>query len=83
MDDAVVSRKYPVPNNPNFNSKSCSLPKLTCLVLNGIQENPNNFHVKKKTFFLNGIFCGNLVRTYIDWNMPCDFHQFPVSEEAE
>lgn len=61
---AIVSRKHPIPYNPNLKSKCCSLPKLTCLVLNGLKQNPNYFHVKKKkkSFFLNGIFCGNLVK---------------------
>lgn len=83
MDDAVVPRKHPVPNNPNLNSKNCSLPKLTCLVLNDIQENPNNFHVKKKNLFSEWYFLWEFSQNNIDWNMPCDFHQFPVSEEAE
>ena len=40
----VVSRKRPFPNNYNPNSRSCSLPKSTCLVLNSFKQSPKNFH---------------------------------------
>lgn len=40
----VVSRKCPFPNNYKPNSRSCSLPKSTCLVLNSFKQSPNNLH---------------------------------------